>query len=158
KRASAFGLKYAGCAWIPHKAAFNREDCLRAAADFNMWGKAAKAAGVRFFYHLHGYEFTESPEGTLFDTLAKETDPALVGFQAGIFWVRHGGADPVKLFERYPRRFLLTHLKDIAKGTEFPKTTGQASDEASAVLGTGVVDWPVVLRAANKFGVERHFV
>ncbi len=157
-RARAFGLRYAGCAWIPHKGAFNREDCLRAAADFNRWGKAAKDAGVRYFYHLHGYEFASSPEGTLFDTLAKETDPALVAFQADIFWVQHGGANPVKLFEKYPRRFALTHLKDIAKGTELQKTTGQASDEASAVLGTGIVDWPAVLRAASKAGVERHFV
>jgi sugar phosphate isomerase/epimerase len=157
-RAKAFSLRYAGCAWIPHKGAFNREDCLRAAADFNRWGKAAKDAGLRYFYHLHGYEFSESPEGTLFDTLAKQTDPALVAFQADIFWVLHGGANPVKLFEKYPRRFVSTHLKDMAKGTEFPKTTGSAPDTSNVVLGTGLVDWPAVLRAAAKAGVERHFV
>jgi sugar phosphate isomerase/epimerase len=158
QRAKALGLAHAGTAWIPHKDRFTREDCVRAAADFNRWGKAAKDAGVRFFYHLHGYEFTTSPEGTLFDTLAKETDPALVAFQADVFWVQHGGADPVKLFERHPRRFTLTHLKDIAKGTPLPQTTGSAPDEASAVLGSGLVDWPAVLRAARKAGVERHFV
>src|SRR5262245_25534889 len=112
-RATAFGLRHAGSAWIPHQGSFDREGCLRAAADFNRWGKAAKDAGLRFFYHLHGYEFVPSAEGTLFDTLVRETDPALVAFQADIFWVTHGGADPVKLFDKYPGRFLSTHLKDI---------------------------------------------
>jgi sugar phosphate isomerase/epimerase len=158
KRARDYGLKYAGCAWIPHKESFSREECLRAAADFNRWGKAAKDAGFRFFYHLHGYEFAPSPEGTLFDTLAKETDPALVAFQADIFWVTHGGANPVALFEKHPKRFLSTHLKDMAKGTPVGLFTGHAADDSNVPMGTGTIDWPAVLRAAAKAGVERHFI
>jgi sugar phosphate isomerase/epimerase len=158
RRAADFGARYAGCAWIPHKEPFTREDCLRAAADFNKWGTAAKAAGVRFIYHIHGFEFETSAEGTLFDTLAKETDPALVAFEADIFWVRRGGMDPVALFERYPGRIPLTHLKDIAKGVEICKPNGKAPDETSVPLGAGMIDWPSVLRAAQKAGVERHFI
>jgi sugar phosphate isomerase/epimerase len=157
-RAKAFDLKLAGCAWIPHKKVFTREDCLRAAADFNRWGKAAKDAGMRYFYHAHGYEFAASPEGTLFDTLMKETDPALVFIQADVFWLTHGGANPVALFEKYPRRFVSTHLKDMAKGTPTGLTTGSADVEANVVLGTGTIDWPAVLRAANTAGVLKHFI
>jgi sugar phosphate isomerase/epimerase len=158
RRAREFGALYAGCAWIPHKDRFTREDCLRAAADFNEWGRAAKEAGVRFIYHIHGFEFEASAEGTLFDTLAKETDPAVVAFEADIFWVRRGGADPVALFERYPGRIPLTHLKDIAKGTDICKPNGKAPDETSVPLGSGMIDWPAVLAAAQKAGVERHFI
>ena len=75
KRASDFGVRYAGLAWIPHKDVFTREDCLRAAESFNRWGAAAKAAGIRFVYHIHGYEFEPSPEGTLLDTLAQADRP-----------------------------------------------------------------------------------
>jgi sugar phosphate isomerase/epimerase len=157
-RAQAFSLTLAGCAWIPHKGAFSREDCLRAAADFNKWGKAAKDARMRYFYHLHGYEFQASPEGTFFDLLAKETDPSLVFFQADVYWLTHGGANPVALFEKYPKRWVSTHLKDMAKGTPVGLTTGQADVETNVVLGTGTIDWPAVLRAANKAGVERHFI
>lgn len=157
-RAAAFGVRYAGCAWIPHKEHFTREDCLRAASDFDSWGRSAKAAGVRFIYHIHGYEFAPSPEGTLFDTLAKHTDPAHVAFQADVFWVRRGGCDPVALFERYPGRFATTHLKDIAKGTEVCKPDGRAPDETSVPLGEGMIDWPSVLRAAKQAGVERHYI
>lgn len=157
-RAREYDLKLAGCAWIPHKGAFTREDCLRAAADFNRWGKAAKDAGMKYFYHAHGYEFAASPEGTLLDTLMKETDRALVFFQADIFWLTHGGGDPVKIFERYPGRFVSTHLKDMAKGTPTGLTTGSANVEANVPLGTGTIDWPSVLRAANKAGVEKHYI
>jgi sugar phosphate isomerase/epimerase len=157
-RAKAFELKLAGCAWIPHKKEFTREDCLRASRDFNAWGKAAKDAGMRYFYHAHGYEFAAAPEGTLLDLLMKETDPALVFFQADVFWLTHGGGDPAALFEKYPRRWVSTHLKDMAKGTPTGLTTGQADVEANVVLGTGTIDWPKVLRAANKAGVEKHFI
>jgi len=157
-RATAFDLKLAGCAWIPHKKEFTRQDCLRAAVDFNRWGKAAKAAGQRFFYHAHGYEFSTSPDGTLFDTLMKETDPALVFVQADIFWLTHGGANPVALFDKYPRRWVSTHLKDMAKGTPTGLTTGSADVESNVPLGTGTIDWPSVLRAANKAGVEKHYI
>ena len=158
-RGKAFELPLVGCAWIPHqKSGFKREDAARAAADFNKWGKAAKDAGMRYFYHLHGYEFQASPEGTFFDLLAKETDAALVFFQADVFWLTHGGANPVALFEKYPKRWVSTHLKDMKRGTPVGLTTGQADVEANVTLGTGTIDWPSVLRAANKAGVERHFI
>lgn len=158
KRAADYGARYTGCAWIPHKERFTRDDCLKAAADFGRAGRAAREAGLRFVYHIHGFEFEPSPEGTLFDTLAKETDPAFVAFEADIFWVRRGGCDPVALFERYPGRIPLTHLKDIAKGADVCKPDGHAPDETSVPLGAGMIDWPGVLRAAEKAGVERHFV
>jgi sugar phosphate isomerase/epimerase len=159
KRSTTWGLKYAGCAWIPHKDdTFTREDCLRAGEIFNAAGKATKAAGIKFFYHLHGYEFVASPEGTLFDTLAKNTDAALVGFQADIFWVTHGGATPGALFEKYPKRFLMTHLKDMKRGTPIGLHTGHAADDSNVVLGTGMIDWPTVLKACKKAGIERHFI
>lgn len=158
KQATALGARYVGCPWIPHGDRFTREDCLRAAADFNKWGKATKEAGLKFFYHTHGYEFEASPEGTLLDTLLKETDPALVGLEADVFWVKRGGGDPVALFERYPGRIPLTHLKDMMKGLETDKPMAKAPDDADVVLGTGQIDFAALLKAANKGGVERHFI
>jgi sugar phosphate isomerase/epimerase len=157
-KAAAFGARYTGLAWIPHKEAFDRDECLRAAADFDKWGQAAKAGGLRFIYHIHGYEFQPSPEGTLFDTLAKNCDPAHVFFEADVFWMRRGGCDPVSLFDRYPKRFLTTHLKDIQKGVEICKPDGTAPDETSVPLGEGMMDWPGVIKAAEKCGVERHYI
>ena len=157
KIARTMGATYAGCAWIPHKETFTREDCLRAAADFNKWGKAAKDAGIRFFYHVHGYEFAPSPEGTLLDLLFKETDPALVAVEADVFWVKRGGGDPVALFERYPGRIPLSHLKDMQKGLG-TSPDGKAPDDTCVPLGQGQIDWKAVIAAATKAGIERHFI
>jgi len=158
KQAAGLGARYVGCPWIPHGDRFTREDCLRAAADFNKWGRATKDAGLRFFYHTHGYEFEPSPEGTLLDTLLKETDPAFVGLEADVFWVKAGGGDPASLFDRYPGRIPLTHLKDMVKGLETSQATAKAPDEANVAIGTGQIDFTPLLRAANRAGVERHFI
>lgn len=158
RQAKSLGARYVGCAWIPHGARFTREDALRAAADFNKWGKAAGDAGLRFFYHAHGYEFEAAPEGTLLDTILKETDPALVALEADVFWIKRGGGDPVKLFRAYPGRVPLTHLKDMKKGLATDAPTGQAPDDSNVVLGTGQIEWRAVLEAANAAGVERHYI
>jgi hypothetical protein len=52
QEAKALGLKFAVCPWIPHETEnFSEADVRRAAADFNKWGEAFKAAGIRFGYH-----------------------------------------------------------------------------------------------------------
>lgn len=143
--------------WISHGAAFTREDCLKAAESFNRWGAALKAEQLKFCYHPHGYEFQSSAEGTLFDLLAERTDALLVRFQMDVFWVLWPGQDPVALLRKYPRRFPLMHLKDLARGAR-GNLTGRAPDEASVPVGSGVADWPAILHEARRFGVERYYI
>jgi sugar phosphate isomerase/epimerase len=66
--------------------AFTRAHVDQAIADFTKWGKALKAEGLQFHYHVHGYEFQPSADGTLLDTLIKNTPPE-VAFQMDVFWV-----------------------------------------------------------------------
>lgn len=156
--AQVFGVKYLGCAWIPHKERFVAADAAKAVKVFNEAGKKANAAGLRFFYHIHGYEFQPGPDGTLFDTIAKNTDPSLVAFEMDVFWALRGGASPVDLFTKYPGRFELTHLKDMQKGLKTGDPTGHAPDDSNVPLGQGQIDWPALFRAANKDGVKYHFI
>jgi sugar phosphate isomerase/epimerase len=149
---------YVNCSWIPHKGVFTREDAQRAAADFNVWGKALKLHGLQFCYHPHGFEFQPSPEGTLFDFLAQQTDPELVGFEMDVFWVVHPGQDPVQLMRKYPNRFLLMHLKDMRAGTPTGVLTGQAPEDTNVPIGTGMIDYRAVLREAQRIGVKRYYI
>ena len=146
------------CPWIAHKDAFTSEDAMKAADVFNKAGKATADAGMRFGYHTHGYEMVPSPDGTLFDTLAKALDPKLVHFQVDVFHTYHGGADPVGLMEKYKGRVRSLHLKDIKKG--FPRETGKgtATPDADVPVGTGQIDWPAVLRAAMKAGATEYYI
>jgi sugar phosphate isomerase/epimerase len=159
--AKTFGVEYVGCAWIPHdeKARFGASDAEKAVKVFNAAGAKAKEAGLKFFYHIHGYEFQPAPGGgTYFDMIAKGTDPALVAFEMDVFWAVRGGANPVALFTTYPGRFELTHLKDMQKGLAVGDPTGHAPEDTNVPLGTGQIDWTSVLREANRQKVKYHFI
>jgi sugar phosphate isomerase/epimerase len=157
KDARTMGCSYAGTAWIPHQGPFTRQHVDQALKDFEAWGKALGSEGLQFFYHVHGYEFGTSPDGTLLDTLITRS-PKNVAFQMDVFWVMRGGGDPAALLTKYPGRFLLMHLKDIAKGTELGDPTGSAPDETSVPLGQGQVDWPAVLKAAKASGTKMFYI
>jgi len=156
--ARTFGVEFLGCAWIPHGDRFTAADADKAVGVFNAAGKSAKAAGLRFFYHIHGYEFQPSQNGTLFDTIAARTDPSLVAFEMDVFWAVRGGAHPVDLFKKYPDRFPLTHLKDMRKGTPVGDPTGHAPDDSNVPLGEGMIEWAPIFRAANTSHTQYHFI
>ena len=158
KDADAVGAGTIVNPYLPHKQKpqASREEILAAAGAFAKWAKQCKAAGKRFGYHIHGQEFGKATEGTLFDVLAKESGPD-VGFEADVYWVTAGGADPVALMNRYPGRFWFTHLKDMAKGVA-PLSEAAHREESNVALGTGQIDIKGVVAAGAKAGVELHFI
>jgi sugar phosphate isomerase/epimerase len=153
-----FGAHWACVPWIPHKEPFTRADAEQAVADFNSWGAALAKDGKKFAYHAHGYEFGAAPEGTLFDFLAKSTDPATVKFEMDTFWIVVPGQDCVKLLEKYPGRWRLMHLKDLRKGAPIGNQQGRADDKDSVPVGEGIIPWDKVLSIARKQGVEDYFI
>lgn len=156
--AEKLGLEYVGCAWIPHEGAFDEVVCRQAIAVFNRAGELAAKHHMKFFYHTHGYEFQPYQNGTLFDLLVRETNPRQVFFEMDIFWVAHAGQDPVQLLEKYPGRWKLMHLKDMRKGTPTGLLTGSSPVTNDVIFGTGQLDLPAILRAAQKVGVKWYFI
>ncbi len=155
--AKTLGVEYIANAWIPHKRPFDVGAARNAVVVFNRAGKRANAAGLKFAYHLHGYEFQPSYAGTLFDLIVTETRPEFVSFELDVFWAFHAGQDPVKLMQRYPKRFSMMHLKDMRRG-EKGDLTGNAPDDWSVALGAGQIDFPALLREAKKIGVKWYFI
>ncbi len=102
--AHALGAEYVVCSTVPHKKKLTAEDCGRAIESLNRFGENLAKAGLRCCYHTHGIEFGESPDGTLFDTLAKSTNPKFVNFEMDIFWIVFAYQDPVKLLHKYPSK------------------------------------------------------
>lgn len=158
REAKDVGATYLGTAWIPHKGPFAMAQVDEAAANFSKWGKALKAEGLQFHYHVHGYEFQPSPEGTLLDTLITRCPPGDVSFEMDVFWVMRGGGKPADLLTKYPGRFALMHIKDIAVGTALGDPTGTAPDETSVAIGKGQVQWPALLSLASKAGVKLFYI
>jgi len=159
--AKVLGLKFAGCAWIPHpKEGLTAELAHKAAADFNTIGAAFRAEGIRFAWHPHGFEFAPlASEGgkTAFDIIMAETKPENLDLEMDVFWVFHAGQDPVKLLKQYPGRWTLMHVKDIRKGAVIGLSTGSAPPIDNVAVGTGQIDWPAVLKAGQQLGVQ-HFL
>jgi sugar phosphate isomerase/epimerase len=155
--AKVLGVQDVGVPWI--KSPFTRDDCLAAIKVFNQAGRKLAANGFRFFYHLHGYEFTpnEGGKGTLFDLLMTKTNPRFVHMQLDTFHVIYPGQDPVKLMQKYPGRFLSLHLKDIRKEVVGDQS-GDFKEEDARPMGQGKTNWPELLRTSRKQRVKWYII
>jgi sugar phosphate isomerase/epimerase len=158
REAKALGVQYTGCAGIARKGAFDEQSCRTAIEVFNTAGEALAKHGIKFFYHTHGFEFQPYGSGTLFDLLVTETKPEYVTYEMDIFWVVHGGQNPVTLFEKYGDRFSLVHLKDMKRGTPINLLTGSSDVKNDVAMGQGQIDYRRALPAAQKAGVKWYFI
>lgn len=158
REAKVLGVQYAGCAWIPHEGSFDEKECRGASEVFNRAGAVLAKQGLRFFYHTHGYEFQPHDKGTLFDLLMAETKPEHVSYEMDVFWVVHPGQDPVKLLSKYGKRWELMHVKDMKKGVKTGDLTGKSDVRNDVTLGTGQMNWPAILQAAERAGVKYYFI
>ena len=155
--AKALNVPRVGCAWIPHKDPFDEQQCRAAAKVFNRAGAALAKHGLQLYYHTHGYEFRPLGRGTVFDLLVTETSPKTLMFEMDVAWVVLPGQDPAELIKKYPDRWLLMHVKDFKKGVPHNHLV-QAKLTDQVPVGSGQVDWPRLLRAAQEAGVKYYLI
>jgi len=156
KSAKAYGATYVMCAWIDHKGDdFDINNTKEAVEIFNTAGKRLSDAGLKLVYHPHGYEFRPYEDGTLFDYMAKNAQH--FGFEMDVYWVKHGGADPMTVLNTYPDLFHLMHLKDMERGIE-GNNTGHSDVETNVVLGTGQIEMTALVKRAKELGIEYMFI
>ncbi|MFD3617824.1 sugar phosphate isomerase/epimerase family protein [Streptomyces sp. NPDC058676] len=126
--AQALGLKHIGTAAGPFRYGSTVDAWKRAAEDFNTYGAAARARGMKFYQHNHSEEFsfaTDNPKVRLYDVLLAETDPDLVFLEMDIFWAYSGQFrfskrpdgtpapfEPLDYVLKQPHRYPLFHVKD----------------------------------------------
>ncbi len=107
----------------------------------NEVGRRCRAAGLRYGYHNHSYEFEKVEGKVMYDYMLEHTDPDLVFFQMDVYWAVIGKASPVYYFERYPGRFTVLHIKDECE-------VGQS----------GMVGFDAIFRNAAVAGMEDYVV
>jgi sugar phosphate isomerase/epimerase len=156
----ALGAKYAFVAHLPKFRGLNADGVKALAAEFNAFGEAFKAEGIHFGLHNHGFEFTPTGNGDEigFDVFARETKPELVCFELDVFWAVHAGQDPVKLLQKYPKRWVALHVKDMRKGAPTNLSDGTAPATDAVAVGQGQIDWPAILKTAKSIGVKYYFL
>ncbi|QXE33026.1 sugar phosphate isomerase/epimerase [Streptomyces sp. GMY02] len=93
---------------------------LAAAEEFNTWGAAATARGLKLYQHNHAGEFafaTDQPSVRLYDVFLRNTDPRHVYLEMDVYWAYVGqyrwpGFDPAAYVRNQPYRYPLFHMKD----------------------------------------------
>ena len=127
---------------------FSLEDCKRSAELLNKLGLACKQRGMKLCWHNHNKEFIPMEKGLPFDYLMENTDKDLVKCEMDIYWVAKGGADPLTMLKKYPGRYRILHVKDMAPGP--------AQDFECP--GSGIIDFPAIFREAAKQNIKHYFV
>jgi sugar phosphate isomerase/epimerase len=144
--AHTIGHRYLVVAWTPQERRRTLDDWRRIGDLFNRAGEQARASGLGFAYHNHSYEF-EPLEGRLpYDVLLEASDPARVKLEMDLYWITAGGQDPLAYFAKYPGRFPLVHVKDMAP------------DKRMVDVGAGSIDWRRIFAQRRQAGIEHFFV
>ncbi len=156
----ALGSSFAMIAWIPHEGEFDRMELEQAIKDFNEWGPKFAAHGIKFGYHPHGYEFIpgQKPGEVFLDELIQGTAGHEVYYEMDVFWIVHGGGDPVTLLRKYSDRWVSLHVKDLRKGAPKGLTSGHAPATDNVIVGQGIIDWVRVLSTARSVGIKYFFI
>jgi len=164
--------KTIGCKYvvIPHvsadfcKADENFPKLVEYAAEF---GKVAKDMGLQLGYHNHDFEFTNMiGEKHMLDELYDSVDADLLKTQLDTCWVNVGGENPSEYVRKYAGRCPTVHLKDfvgqksenmyalIGVKNDADKKAAENQEFELRPVGSGVQDFPAILKAAEESGAQ----
>ena len=110
--------------------------------------KKINAAGLRFGYHNHAFEFDKFDGTCVFDILFEELPEA--DFIQDVYWTRYAEVDTLKILEQIANAGRMTniHFKDMKfepKGDMCP-------------CGEGVTDFKPLAELCKKYGIENILV
>lgn len=152
---AALGVKYCVQPWI-EEVDRNIESYKKMIGDWNEVGRIMKGVGIQFGYHNHNFEF-KNTDGVVpyYDIFLPEMDPDLITMEIDLYWATKAGQDPVEMFNKYPGRFQLFHLKDMY--TETAPFFDVIKDDIAPV-GAGLIDFKRILAAKDIAGWKYSFV
>jgi sugar phosphate isomerase/epimerase len=156
--AKVLNQKYVGSGGFADPGIDSYEDTLATAETMNRLGRRSVRNGTgKIFGHNHQGEFRTmypDPETgemkSAWQIIVENTNPRYVAFQVDVLWATDGGADPVELLRKYPKRIKLLHIKDGIN-------VADPADATPVPLGEGEMEFDPIIRAAKKAGV-RYYV
>lgn len=152
---------------IPMMLKPNMDEWKAMADKFNLIGEACRKAGVGFAYHNHSQEFAEMDGEIVMDMMLKRTDPEFVSFELDLFWTTVAGINPADYFKKYPGRFKMIHIKEMAREMDEPNTDWKLFTDREkigpifsnqTIVGEGVIDFGSIIKEAQKSKVEHYFI
>jgi sugar phosphate isomerase/epimerase len=155
--AAELGLETMICPMIPMPLWKSLDGFKQGAEHLNKAAAKARAAGLKFGYHPHNYEFRPLQGGRGFDVLMRELDPS-VRLELDIFWAAEGGENPLELMRKNRERLALIHIKDRKPGAVVSNTPDAQSARSITEAGAGTLGWKALLGEAKRLGVKQYFV
>jgi len=154
--AAIMGQKYVISPWLDEGLRKDYDGLLGFLEIFNHSGELCKKSGLKFGYHNHNFEFSNSLDGKLvYDIILDHTDPHLVIQQIDIGNMYGVGGKPLDILKKYPGRFTSMHVKDEIKSSG----NGEMSDGYdSTVLGTGLIPVKEIMDTFKKLGGTTEFI
>ena len=119
---------------------------------FNKCGDLCQKSGMKFGYHNHWAEFSESLNGVkLFDIMMQRLDVKKVIMQLDIGNMYIAGAKALDVIGQYPGKFEMIHVKD-----EIAVNTKEKFE--STILGKGILPVKEVIDICRKTGGTKVFI
>jgi sugar phosphate isomerase/epimerase len=113
---------------------------------FNLAGDLCRREGLKFAYHNGSNAFQRIGTDVAYDLILHHTNVHTVKMELDTYYAFKAGADLLSYFARFPGRFALMHLKDLDRQGEITE------------VGGGTIDFPTVVRAATRAGVQHMFI
>ena len=126
-------------------------------------GKAARELGLQLLYHNHDFEFMKLDGKYALDVLYDTVPAEYLQTELDMCWVNVGGENPAEYLLKYSGRSPVLHLKDFVgeKSDDMyeligidKKAPARPANFAFRPVGYGKQDFPTILAAAEKAGVQ----
>ena len=147
--ANILGSEYITVPWIlPNLRGTNADDYKKLAFKVNQAATLCKASRLKLAYHNHDFEFEKFGSTNGYEILLNNTDKELVDFEMDLYWVVRSGNDPLQLFNKYPGRFTMWHVKDMDK----------TDPKLNTEIGKGVIDFKAIFAEAKLSGMKHFYI
>jgi sugar phosphate isomerase/epimerase len=135
----------------------------RQAELYNQIGAAGKPYGVKVLIHNHTNEFQPFADSAMtpYEVLFANIDPEFVVMELDIGWSTVAGHPALELFAKYPGRFPLWHVKDMADLKTVQAMATQAERQRAAKIvpvGLGEIDYRPIFERSADAGLVHYYI
>ena len=160
---ATIGCKFVAVPYLSEEYRPGTEKFPEVIKNVEMLGGVAKKLGMQLLYHNHDFEFVTIDGKYALDMLYEQTTPDILQTELDVCWVNVGGEDPASYIRKYAGRSPVVHLKDFygEKSDDMYELIGidkkapkRPSNFELRPVGSGVQDFPGIIKAAEKAGTE----
>lgn len=127
------------------------DEILQGVSDIHRAARELTAAGAKFFYHNHHFDFQKLSDGrTIFEAVIECPDVNVI---LDTFWLQAGGVAILEYIDKLKGRIACVHLKDY-----MPTFNGKEFTPQFVPVGDGHINWHDVIPAFLRAGAEHLIV